>query len=92
MVQTQAIALDRFFYNERTREDIIPDLLPENDQIPYEGAVVAQRPRSRAFELGYVKGINWATGKYAVLHEDGDTIYHTLDELRLFNKSIVCGK
>lgn len=39
-----------------------------------------------------MKSINWATGKYAVLHEDGDTIYHTLDELRLFNKSFVCGK
>ena len=82
----------RFFYNERTTQDILPDAIPNNEEIPYGPAIVAQRPRSRAFELGYVKGINWTLGKYAVLHEGGDTIYHTRDELRVFNKTHVCGK
>ena len=80
----------RHSYNTLDYEDVLLDRIPEPADLGWGMQVVVNRPRSRAFENGYIREIK--SGKYVVLYENGDTIYHTLDQIRPFNKSRACGK
>lgn len=80
----------RLAYNPRDSVDIVVDRIPDHNELPWGSQILVNRPRSRAFEIGYIRDIN--NGRFVILYENGDEILHTLDQLRAFNKSRVCGE
>ena len=80
----------RMAYNPRDNIDVVVDRIPEHNELPWGSQVLVNRPRSRAFEIGYIRDIK--NGRFVILYENGDEILHTLDQIRSFNKSRICGK
>lgn len=80
----------RMAYNPRDNIDVVVDRIPEHNELPWGSQVLVNRPRSRAFEIGYIRDIK--NGRFEILYENGDEILHTLDQIRSFNKSRICGK
>ena len=79
----------RMAYNPRDNIDVVVDRIPEHNELPWGSQVLVNRPRSRAFEIGYIRDIK--NGRFVILYENGDEILHTLDQIRSFNKSRICG-
>lgn len=80
----------RLAYNPRDNVDIVIDRIPDHNEVPWGSQIIVNRPRSRAFEIGYIWDIK--NGRFVILYENGDEILHTLDQIRVFNKSRICGK
>ena len=80
----------RLAYNPRDNVDIVVDRIPDHNELPWGSQILVNRPRSRAFNIGYIRDIK--NGRFVVLYENGDQILHTLDQIRSFNKSRICGK
>lgn len=80
----------RHSYNTRDYEDILLDRMPDPTQVAWGEQIVVNRPRSRAFQIGYIRGFK--NGHYVVMYENGDSIHHTLDQIRIFNNSKACGE
>ena len=80
----------RHSYNTRDYEDILLDRLPDPAQVAWGGQVVVNRPRSRAFQVAYIRGFQ--NGRYVVMYENGDKIHQALDQIRVFNSSKACGE
>ena len=80
----------RLAFNPRDNVDIVVDRIPEQNDLPWGSQILVNRPKSRAFEIGYIRDIK--NGRYAILYEDGDMILHSRDQIRAFNKSKLCGE
>lgn len=80
----------RLAYSPRDNVDIVVDRIPDHSELPWGSQILVNRPRSRAFEIGYIRDIK--NGRFVILYENGEEILHTLDQLRVFNKSRICGK
>ena len=80
----------RLAYSPRDNVDIVVDRIPDHSELPWGSQILVNRPRSRAFEIGYIRDIK--NGRFVILYENGEEIMHTLDQLRVFNKSRICGK
>ncbi|XP_068710707.1 uncharacterized protein [Montipora foliosa] len=75
-------------YSPRDDVDIVVDRIPDHNELPWGSQILVNRPRSRAFVIGYIRDIK--NGRFVILYENGDEILHTLDQLRAFNKSRIC--
>ncbi|XP_022784044.1 uncharacterized protein LOC111324698 isoform X2 [Stylophora pistillata] len=78
----------RLAFNPRDNVDIVVDRIPEQNDLPWGSQILVNRPKSRAFEIGYIRDIK--NGRYVILYEDGDMILHSRDQIRAFNKSKLC--
>ncbi|KAK2573072.1 WSC domain-containing protein, partial [Acropora cervicornis] len=78
----------RLAYSPRDNVDIVVDRIPDHSELPWGSQILVNRPRSRAFEIGYIRDIK--NGRFVILYENGEEIMHTLDQLRVFNKSRIC--
>ena len=77
-------------YNPRDNVDVVADRIPDHTELPWGSQILVNRPKSRAFVIGYIRDIK--NGRFVILYENGDMILHTLDQVRAFNKSQICGK
>ena len=77
-------------YSPRDNVDVVVDRIPDHTELPWGSQILVNRPKSRAYEIGYIRDIK--NGRFVILYENGDMILHTLDQVRAFNKSQICGK
>lgn len=80
----------RLAFNPHDNVDVVVDRIPDHTELPWGSRILVNRPKSRAFEIGYIRDIK--NGRFVILYENGDLVLHTLDQIRAFNKSQVCGK
>ena len=59
-------------------------------QIKWGDPVVVHRPHSYAYKPAHIREI--VSGRYMIWYDDGSYIYQTKNDIRVFNKSIVCSK
>ncbi|XP_032223496.2 uncharacterized protein LOC5522146 isoform X2 [Nematostella vectensis] len=75
-------------YNLRDEVNVITDRVPEDSELTVGSRVLVNRPRSRAFQIGYIRDI--VGGSYLIWYEDGAYVYQYKPDIRVFNKSKVC--